>query len=53
MRPDSRNRLRGGDRLAGIGLAHRGDLVVEGLQRFKEFRLALLVIRLMRRVDGE
>ena len=46
------HRLGGGDRLARIFLAHFGDLGVQRFQRVEELRLALLIIRLVGRVDG-
>ena len=45
--------LRSSDRLAGVGFAHRGDLVVERLQRIEVLRIALFIVRLVRGVDGD
>ena len=45
------HRLGGDDRLTGVGLLHGGDLVAQRLERLDEFRIALLVVGFVRRVD--
>ena len=47
------HRLGRRDGQAGISLAHFGELGVQGFQRGEELRLALLIIGLVRGVDGD
>jgi len=48
-RPYSENRLRGGNRLAGIFLAHLGDLGLQRLERRGKDGAGLLIVAAMRR----